>query len=96
MSEDIPTRGPKRIPSRNPDTMAPPVLAAVITVFSLSVLFLIYRRASSWKSVVQHRLRTWSVREGAIRLPDDEAGEHVPISSSQHTDAQARSTPADF
>ncbi|KDN51030.1 hypothetical protein RSAG8_00659, partial [Rhizoctonia solani AG-8 WAC10335] len=75
--------------------MAPQVLAVVITVFSLSVLFLIYRRASSWKSVVQHRLRTWSVRQGAIRLPDDEAGEHVPINPSHRADAQIRSTPAD-
>ncbi|ELU45779.1 hypothetical protein AG1IA_00187 [Rhizoctonia solani AG-1 IA] len=55
MSEHDPSRGPKRVPSRDADTMAPPVLAVLITVFSLSALFLIYRRASSWKSVVQHR-----------------------------------------
>ncbi|KAH7343730.1 hypothetical protein B0J17DRAFT_643709 [Rhizoctonia solani] len=114
MSENTPTREPKRVPSRDPVTIAPPiVLATVITVFSLSVLFLVYRRASSWKSVIQHRypsihlyyysyliilsddrLRTWSVREGAIRLPDDEA-EHVPINPSHHTDAQTRSIPAE-
>ncbi|CEL59617.1 hypothetical protein RSOLAG1IB_03550 [Rhizoctonia solani AG-1 IB] len=95
MSEDVPSREPKRVPSRDTGTMAPPVLAVVITVFSLSVLFLIYRRASSWRSVVQHRLRTLSVRQGAIRLPDDEAGDHVPVIPSHHTDAQARVTPTE-
>ncbi|KAG9075495.1 hypothetical protein FS749_012821 [Ceratobasidium sp. UAMH 11750] len=73
MDDSFP-KEPKRVPSRDPDTMTVPILAVVVTVFSLSLLFLIYRRASSWKTVVQHRMHTWSRREGPIRLPDDEAG----------------------
>ncbi|KAF8509460.1 hypothetical protein BU17DRAFT_98874 [Hysterangium stoloniferum] len=36
------------------------------------LLFLIWRRVSVLKSVVQHRLKTFTSNEGAIHLPDED------------------------
>ncbi|KAF8607920.1 hypothetical protein BDV93DRAFT_519909 [Ceratobasidium sp. AG-I] len=80
--EGFPPKEPKIVPPRDDQSLAAPALAVVITVFSLSVLFLIYRRASTWKTVVQHRMRTWTTREGPIRLPEDESDEGLPIHST--------------
>jgi len=38
---------------------------------TLCVIFLIYRKADSLKRVVSHQLKTFSEREGQIRLSED-------------------------
>ncbi|KAF8588039.1 hypothetical protein K439DRAFT_1406752 [Ramaria rubella] len=63
---------PSPRPGERPDTTRSQILVIVLTVIVMGVLFLIWRRASALKSVVQHRLRTFTFTDGAIRLPQED------------------------
>jgi len=49
------------------------VLVLLVTFATMFLIVVLWRQASQLKSVVQHRLKTWTVREGAIRLSEDDA-----------------------
>ncbi|KAF8512822.1 hypothetical protein JB92DRAFT_2926510 [Gautieria morchelliformis] len=59
-------------PGERHDTSHSQALVFFLTVIAMVLLFLIWKRASSLKSVVQHRLRTFTSQEGAIRLPAED------------------------
>lgn len=65
---DIP--GPR--PGQRDDTSNSQAVVFVICVAAMAFLFLIWRRVSVFKSVVQHRLKTFTSNEGAIRLPHED------------------------
>jgi len=65
----VPSREPR--PSPNPEPPNAVLFAIPITLTTLCLLFILFRRASNLKTVVQHQLRTWR-QEGAIRLSTDE------------------------
>ncbi|KAL6302573.1 hypothetical protein BKA93DRAFT_818391 [Sparassis latifolia] len=66
-----PTLGePRESPKPQPLGNFP--LIFLFTTCTCCVLFLLWRRASSLRTVVAHRLNTWSRREGNIRLSIDD------------------------
>jgi len=69
-SLSVPPKEPRPSPSPEPSNAI--LLAIPITLITLCLLFILFRRASNLKTVVQHQLRTWTTRDGAIRLSTDE------------------------
>ncbi|KDQ07434.1 hypothetical protein BOTBODRAFT_38835 [Botryobasidium botryosum FD-172 SS1] len=58
-------------PSPNPEPSDAVLFVIPIMLFILCLFFLLFRRASSLRTVVQHQLRTWTHGEGRIRLSSD-------------------------
>ncbi|KAJ7593414.1 hypothetical protein C8J56DRAFT_931046 [Mycena floridula] len=76
-----PTPSPKPAPIGN---MAGLVL---FTTCTMCILFLLWRRADTLKSVVSYRLKTWREPEGTIRLNgDEEQGSVVDEDSDEDDD----------
>jgi len=60
-------------PSPKPQPLGGNALVIFLfTTCTLCVLFILWRRAESLRSIVSHRLKTWTRREGTIRLSIDE------------------------
>ncbi|EPQ55954.1 hypothetical protein GLOTRDRAFT_138666 [Gloeophyllum trabeum ATCC 11539] len=62
---------PRKAPKPQPMGNFP--LVVLLTVCMLCILFVLWRRASELRTVVSHQLKTWSGREGNIRLSEDNA-----------------------
>ncbi|KZS89485.1 hypothetical protein SISNIDRAFT_489166 [Sistotremastrum niveocremeum HHB9708] len=69
-----PKPSPKPEPSVSLSTLAPWLI--LFSVATASLLFILWRRASSLKYVVQHKLKdvSWPKRSGAIRLDEGDQG----------------------
>ncbi|KAH7882775.1 hypothetical protein F5I97DRAFT_318666 [Phlebopus sp. FC_14] len=65
------TPGEPREGSR-PEPVGNIALVVVFTTCTLSLLYLLWRRASSLRAVVSHQLKTWTTSEGRIRLSEDD------------------------
>ncbi|KIM61861.1 hypothetical protein SCLCIDRAFT_88690, partial [Scleroderma citrinum Foug A] len=47
-------------------------LVVLFTVCTSCLLYVLWRRASSLRTVVSHQLKTWTTQEGRIRLSEDD------------------------
>ncbi|KAH7911282.1 hypothetical protein BJ138DRAFT_1006937, partial [Hygrophoropsis aurantiaca] len=47
-------------------------LLFMTTTITICLLYLLWRRASSLRTVVSHQLKTWTRQEGTIRLSEDD------------------------
>ncbi|TDL26819.1 hypothetical protein BD410DRAFT_782895 [Rickenella mellea] len=61
---------PRESPKPQPIGYFP--LVSLVTICTLCALFILWRRASSLRSVVAHRLKAWRGTEGRIRLSEDD------------------------
>jgi len=44
----------------------------LFTTCTVCLLFILWRRADSWRTVVSHQLKTWTGQEGRVRLSGDD------------------------
>ncbi|KAI5120246.1 hypothetical protein M0805_007550 [Coniferiporia weirii] len=65
-----PSGEPKDSPKPQPIGNSPFIF--LFTVCTLCVLFILWRRANSLRSVVAHQLKTWTHGGGRIRLSEDD------------------------
>ncbi|KAI0920625.1 hypothetical protein AcW1_002311 [Taiwanofungus camphoratus] len=66
-----PTTGePRQAPKPQPLGNLP--LIFLFTTCTLCAVFILWRRASSLRTVVAHQLNTWTRKEGRIRLSEDD------------------------
>jgi len=54
------------------DPFAGMLFIPILALASVCLLFVLYRRASSLRYVVGNQLKTWTNREGRIRLSEDD------------------------
>ncbi|KAH8079831.1 hypothetical protein BXZ70DRAFT_1012589 [Cristinia sonorae] len=70
MAPSVPIGEPKE--GSKPQPIGNDLFLFLFTLCTLCTVFLLWRRASSLRSVVGLQLKTWSGREGRIRLSLDE------------------------
>ncbi|KAI0316469.1 hypothetical protein OF83DRAFT_1018951, partial [Amylostereum chailletii] len=61
---------PRPAPKPQPLGNIPFIL--LFTTTAVCILFVLWRRAHTFRAVISHQLKTWTRREGAIRLSQDE------------------------
>ncbi|THH12427.1 hypothetical protein EW146_g7708 [Bondarzewia mesenterica] len=61
---------PRKSPKPQPIGNLPFLL--LFTTATICILFILWRRADALRVVVSHQLKTWSRREGNIRLSEDD------------------------
>ncbi|CCM00714.1 uncharacterized protein FIBRA_02754 [Fibroporia radiculosa] len=66
LSSSEPRQAPK------PQPMGNFPLIFLFTTCALCAVFLLWRRASALRTVVAHQLNTWTRKEGAVRLSEDD------------------------
>ncbi|KLO18651.1 hypothetical protein SCHPADRAFT_899446 [Schizopora paradoxa] len=67
-----PSGEPKDSPKPQPIGASAFPLVSLFTVCTLCVLFILWRRADSLRTVVAHQLKTWVNGEGRVRLSEDD------------------------
>jgi hypothetical protein len=82
-----PTGEPR--PSPKPQPLGNFAVILLSTTCTLCLIFVLWRRADSLRSVVSHKLRTWTRREGTIRLSIDDgppATEFLAVDDDESVD----------
>ncbi|KAI0728913.1 hypothetical protein C8Q72DRAFT_745203, partial [Fomitopsis betulina] len=62
----------------------------LFTTCTLCIVFLLWRRASTLRSVVAHRLNTWTQKQGTIRLSEDDGLSSVEFLSNDFDEDHQR------
>ncbi|KAG8935720.1 hypothetical protein FRC03_001110 [Tulasnella sp. 419] len=92
--EGAPEKDPIRDPRKSPHPDDPLsevfIIAPLVTVFACCLLFLLYRRASILRYVIEYQLKSWTNR-GRIRLPDDDGS--LPPQTVAGTESDEEETP---
>ncbi|KZT03279.1 uncharacterized protein LAESUDRAFT_716290 [Laetiporus sulphureus 93-53] len=65
-------------------------LIILFTTCTLCAVFLLWRRASSLKTVVAHQLSTWTQKEGRIRLSEDDGPPSREFLEDEYDEDNAR------
>ncbi|KAK2460455.1 hypothetical protein APHAL10511_007620 [Amanita phalloides] len=65
-----PTGDPRQSPK--PEPIGNLTMILLFTTCAMCIIFLIWRKADSLRSVVSHQLKTFSEPEGRIRLSEDD------------------------
>ncbi|KAI0000810.1 hypothetical protein BJV74DRAFT_820822 [Russula compacta] len=70
MAPSLPPGEPRPAPKPQPIGSFPFLL--LFTTATVCVLFIIWRRSDTLRTVVAHQLKTWTRQEGAVRLSEDD------------------------
>ncbi|KAN0120617.1 hypothetical protein V8E52_004444 [Russula decolorans] len=65
-------RGPEARPAPKPQPIGSFPFILLLTTATVCVLFVIWRRSDTLRTVVAHQLKTWTRQEGAVRLSEDD------------------------
>ncbi|KAF5329732.1 hypothetical protein D9619_008984 [Psilocybe cf. subviscida] len=72
--------------SKRPEPMGNMAMVVLFTTCTLCILFLLWRRADSLRSVVSHKLKTLTRREGTIRLSQDDGAPAIEFLADDYDD----------
>ncbi|KAI0277177.1 hypothetical protein BGY98DRAFT_649058 [Russula aff. rugulosa BPL654] len=70
MAPSLPPGKARPAPKPQPIGSFPFIL--LLTTATVCVLFIIWRRSDTLRTVVAHQLKTWTRQEGAVRLSEDD------------------------
>ncbi|KAL4065498.1 hypothetical protein V8B97DRAFT_1984506 [Scleroderma yunnanense] len=79
-----------------PEPIGSFLLVVLLTICTSCLLYILWRRASSLRTVVSHQLKTWTTDEGRIRLSEDDGPAATEFLSDADDETPVRLDRADF